>query len=104
MITLFFQTFDIYNFRDNNNFFISLINQDKLIKFSSLIFLFSVFFLILVPFIGIEVKGSKRWIDLYFFPRFQPIELVKPFLIIFISSILSSQKYTNIYFKYSFSF
>ena len=85
-------------------FFISLINQDKLIKFSSLIFLFSVFFLILVPFIGIEVKGSKRWIDLYFFPRFQPIELVKPFLIIFISSILSSQKYTNIYFKYSFSF
>ena len=85
-------------------FFISLINQDKLIKFSSLIFLLSVFFLILVPFIGIEVKGSKRWIDLYFFPRFQPIELVKPFLIIFISSILSSQKYTNIYFKYSFSF
>ena len=85
-------------------FFISLINQDKLIKFSSLIFLLSVFFLILVPFIGIEVKGSKRWIDLYFFPRFQPIELVKPFLIIFISSILSSQKYTNIYFKYLFSF
>ena len=51
----------------------------------------------MVPFIGIEVKGSKRWIDLNFLPRFQPIELVKPFLIICISLILSSQKYTNIF-------
>ena len=58
----------------------------------------------LVPLIGVEVKGSKRWIDLSFLPRFQPIELVKPFLIIFISLILSSQKYTNIYLKYFFTF
>ncbi len=84
--------------------FFSSINQQKLLKFSFIIFLFSLFFLILVPFIGIEVKGSKRWIDLYLLPRFQPIELVKPFLIILISSILSSQIYTNIYFKYLISF
>ena len=84
--------------------FFSSINQQKLLKFSYIIFLFSIFFLILVPFIGIEVKGSKRWIDLYLLPRFQPIELVKPFLIILISSILSSQIYTNIYFKYFISF
>ena len=84
--------------------FFSSINQQKLLKFSYIIFLFSIFFLILVPFIGIEVKGSKRWIDLYLLPRFQPIELVKPFLIILISSILSSQTYTNIYFKYFISF
>ena len=58
----------------------------------------------LVPLIGIEVKGSKRWIDFYFLPRFQPIELVKPFLIISISLILSNEKYNNIYLKYSFSF
>tara|TARA_A100001015_G_scaffold307539_1_gene403623 strand:- start:198 stop:1322 length:1125 start_codon:yes stop_codon:yes gene_type:complete len=85
-------------------FILSSINQEKLFKFSFVIFLFSLFFLILVPFIGIEVKGSKRWIDLYLLPRFQPIELVKPFLIIFISSILSSKKYNNIYIKYSFTF
>ncbi len=82
----------------------SIINQQKLINFSIFIFLISVFFLILVPFIGIEVKGSKRWIDLYFLPRFQPIELVKPFLIILISLILSNQKYKNIYLKYLISF
>ena len=61
-------------------------------------------FLFLVPLFGIEVKGSKRWIDFYFLPRFQPIELVKPFLIISISLILSNEKYNNIYLKYSFSF
>ena len=85
-------------------FFLSSLNQEKLLKFSSIIFLISLILLLLVPLIGIEVKGSKRWIDLYLLPRFQPIELVKPFLIIFISQILSNQKYKNIYFKYSVSF
>ena len=85
-------------------FSFSSIDQEKLLKLSTIIFLFSLLFLILVPFIGIEVKGSKRWIDFYFLPRFQPIELVKPFLIIFISIILSSQKFSNIYFKYLISF
>ena len=85
-------------------FIFSSISQKKLFEFSIIVFLLSLVFLILVPIIGIEVKGSKRWIDLYFLPRFQPIELVKPFLIIQISLILSSQKYTNIYFKYLLSF
>tara|TARA_E500000178_G_C16956491_1_gene723932 strand:- start:260 stop:1384 length:1125 start_codon:yes stop_codon:yes gene_type:complete len=85
-------------------FVISSINQEKLFKYSIVIFIFSLIFLFLVPFIGIEVKGSKRWIDLYLLPRFQPIELVKPFLIIFISSILCNQKFANIYFNYFLSF
>ena len=85
-------------------FIFSAINQKRLIKISLIIFVISVIFLSLVPIIGIEVKGSKRWIDFYFMPRFQPIELVKPFLIIFISIILSSEKYSNIFFKYSISF
>ena len=85
-------------------FGLSSIDKKKLLKYSIIIFLFSLISLILVPIIGIEVKGSKRWIDLYFLPRFQPIELVKPFLIIFISIILSSQKFSNIYLKYLISF
>ena len=40
---------------------------------------YHLFFLALVPIFGIEVKGAKRWIDLYFF-RLQPIEILKPFL------------------------
>ena len=85
-------------------FFISSIDKEKLIRFSLIIFWLSLISLILVPFIGIEVKGSKRWIDLIFLPRFQPIELVKPFLIIFVSSVLSNQKFSNTLLKYSLSF
>ena len=85
-------------------FVLSSLDKEKLINFSLIIFFISLLFLILVPFIGIEVKGSKRWIDFYLLPRFQPIELVKPFLIIFISLILSSQMKINIYLKYLLSF
>ena len=85
-------------------FILSSINEEKLFKVSPVIFLFSLISLILVPIIGVEVNSAQRWIDLYFLPRFQPIELVKPFLIILISLILSSEKYKNIYFKYLFSF
>ncbi len=85
-------------------FSLSLMSQEKLLKLSVLIFLFSLTFLILVPIIGVEVKGSKRWIDIYLLPRFQPIELVKPFLIIFLSLILSSKKFGNIFIKYFLSF
>ena len=41
-------------------FTLSSIDQEKLFKFAILIFLLSIITLILVPFIGIEVKGSKK--------------------------------------------
>ncbi len=81
---------------------ISFLNQNLLVRFSIFFFLISLLTLILVPFIGIEVKGSKRWIEFAFFPRFQPIEILKPFLIIFLSSILSLEK-KNLYLKYFLS-
>ncbi len=85
-------------------FIFSSINKENLFKISIFFFTISIIFLILVPIIGVEVKGSKRWIDLHLLPRFQPIELVKPFLIVFLSVILSSEKYGNLYLKYSVSF
>ena len=85
-------------------FILSLISEKKLFIISPLIFLFSLVSLCLVPIVGVEVNSAQRWIDLYFLPRFQPVELVKPFLIILIGSILSSEKFSNIYFKYLLSF
>ena len=85
-------------------FLFSSLDQEQLYKFSVMIFLISIVLLILVPIIGVEVKGSKRWIDFYLLPRFQPIELVKPFLIIFVSLTLTYKRYNNIYLKYLFSF
>ena len=84
--------------------FFSSISTEILFKFSLYLFLISLFFLFLVPILGTEVKGSKRWVNLFFLPRFQPIELVKPFIIIFISTILCSEKNFNVYFKYLLTF
>ena len=81
-------------------FILSALNEDKLFKISPIIFLFSLVSWFLVPIIGVEVNSAQRWIDLYILPRFQPIELAKPFLIILISLILSSEKYPNIYFLF----
>ena len=63
-------------------------------------FFLSIFFLILVPLIGVEVKGSKRWLDFILVPRFQPVELIKPFYIVIISMILSNNFNLNINYKY----
>jgi cell division protein FtsW len=84
--------------------FFSSLDEKNLFKLSIFLFFVSLFFLLLVPIIGTEVKGSKRWLELFFLPRFQPIELVKPFTIIFLATILSSEKKLNIYHKYIVSF
>ena len=81
----------------------SFIDQKKLLNISKILFVLSFVTLALIPFIGIEVKGSTRWLDLPFLPRFQPIELVKPFFIIMISLILSLQDRNNLYIKYLLS-
>ncbi len=47
-----------------------------------------IFLLLLVFLIGDEVRGSKRWIDLYFL-NFQPSEFFKIIFIIFLSKFLS---------------
>ena len=84
--------------------FFSSLNQKNLFRLSIFLFFISLFFLLLVPLIGTEVKGAKRWLNLFFLPRFQPIELVKPFTIIFLANILSSEKIIHIYYKYFISF
>ena len=83
--------------------FFSLLKQDNLFKFSILLFIVFFIFLLLVPIFGIEVNGSYRWLDFLFLPRFQPIELLKPFIIVMIATILSSEKNNNIYYKYFLS-
>ena len=80
----------------------SFLNQKILINFSLILSLIAFLSLLLVPFLGIEVKGSKRWLDLIFLPRFQPVEIVKPFFIVTLSSMLTIQS-RRLYFKYFLS-
>ena len=69
-------------------FFISFIELKLLKKSIVPIFIFLFILLILVALIGIEVKGSQRWLNFHFF-RLQPIELLKPFFVLMSVQILT---------------
>ena len=84
--------------------FFSTLSQKNLFRVSIILFFVTLFFLALVPIIGVEVNNSKRWLELFFLPRFQPIELLKPFTIILLATILSSERNFHIYYKYFLSF
>ena len=85
-------------------FLISIQEKDKLVNFLVILFFISVLLLFLIPFYGIEIKGSRRWLDFPFLPRFQPVELVKPLFVIFIAKIIVLNEKTNIYNRYLYSF
>ena len=82
---------------------ISAIDTSLLKKLVLPLFILTFIFLALVPIIGVEVKGAKRWLDLYFF-RLQPIEILKPFFILMTVQILTYEKLKNSQIKYFFSF
>ena len=67
------------------------------------IFIISCVTLFLVLFIGVEVKGSKRWLDLFFF-RLQPIEFLKPFFVVMVAIVLSKNDFMTTKMNYFFSF
>lgn len=50
-----------------------------------------VLLLIFTYFFGLEIKGSRRWIELYLF-NFQTSEFFKVFFILFLANFFSSQK------------
>jgi cell division protein FtsW len=82
---------------------ISALNTSFLKKLVIPFFVLSFISLALVPIIGVEVKGAKRWLDLILF-RLQPIELLKPFFILITVKILTLEKLENSQIKYFFSF
>ena len=82
---------------------ISAIKTEIFIRSIIPLFIITFLFLALVPIIGVEVKGAKRWIDFYFF-RLQPIEILKPFFILMTVKILTFEKFKNSQIKYLLSF
>ena len=82
---------------------ISVIKTELLVKLVMPMFVISFIFLALVPIIGVEVKGAKRWLDVYFF-RLQPIEILKPFFILMTVKILTFKNFQSSQLKYVLSF
>ncbi len=82
---------------------ISIIKTELLIKLVIPLFISSFILLALVPILGVEVKGAKRWLDLYFF-RLQPIEMLKPLFILMTVKILTFEKLKDSQLRYLLSF
>jgi cell division protein FtsW len=72
---------------------ISFASFEVIQKFSILGFIFFLMLMVLVLFIGEEIKGARRWISLGFI-SIQPSEFIKPFFSIITASILM-RKYTE---------
>jgi cell division protein FtsW len=70
---------------------ISMLDMRSIWRVASILFLISIFSMILVPFIGIEIKGAQRWIHLPGF-SFQPSEFAKPAFAIVGAWFMSIQK------------
>ena len=85
-------------------FIFSYLDKESLFRISIYFFFFSLILLILVPLIGTNVKGSKRWLDFFILPRVQPIEFVKPFFIIIIGLVISDQRFSNFTLKFIVTF
>ena len=83
--------------------FISLQKREIIKAYLPYFFIISLLLLFLVPLIGTEVKGAKRWLDIPLLPRFQPIEILKPFFILILAQIISSQIIHNLYRKYFYT-
>ncbi len=81
---------------------ISLFNTNLLNKILLPVFLVFLITMVLVPFIGVEVKGAKRWLNFYIF-RFQPIEFIKPFFILIVAQIIASHWIKNLNLSYFLS-
>jgi len=82
---------------------ISSIRLDFFKKILIPIFIIALISLVLVLFFGVEIKGSKRWLNLFLF-RFQPIEFVKPFFVVVIAKILSKDNSISSNTSYVLSF
>lgn len=64
------------------------------LRSSTIAFVFSLILLMLVPFIGIEINGGKRWLKIFFL-TFQPSELTRLTLINFTASLLRGSDDTH---------
>ncbi len=71
-------------------FLIKIIKPNILYKYSKYFYYFNVLLLILVLFIGKTVNGSRAWFDFHFF-SFQPSELMKFTLTLYLAQILSDE-------------
>ena len=71
---------------------ISIVDYSFLLHFYWYIYAFNILMLVSVLFIGKEVKGAKRWFSLFGVLQFQPSELAKILLILFLAQYIMKHR------------
>lgn len=84
-------------------FMISIQEKNKLIEVLTYLFILSTVLLFLTLIVGVEIKGSRRWMGFDPLPRFQPVELLKPLFIIFVAKIIILNEKKDVYRRYFYS-
>ena len=80
-------------------FFILIIMRldlKKLLRYSFIIYIVNVLFLVLVLLFGTEINGARAWFSIPFFGTIQPSEFMKIGLILYLASVIDNQKIKNI--------
>lgn len=70
---------------------VSLLDHQSIRRLGTIIFSGIIFLMILVPFVGADIKGAQRWINVAGF-SLQPSEFVKPAFAIMVAWLISHQK------------
>ncbi|MEN8252325.1 MAG: rod shape-determining protein RodA [Patescibacteria group bacterium] len=68
-----------------------LMNYNTLRAYSTFLYFFCVFLLVITLVFGTTMRGTSGWIDLGFV-SFQPVEIVKVFMIIFLAHFISKKR------------
>jgi len=84
-------------------FMISIQEKNKFVKILTFLFILSAALLLLTLIVGVEIKGSRRWLDFHPLPRFQPVELIKPLFVIFVAKIIVLNEKKDVYIRYFYS-
>jgi len=69
-------------------FLIYKIGADKILKYSTYIYLFNIFLLILVLIVGKEINGTKAWFQIPIFGSLQPSEFMKIGLVLMLAKVI----------------
>lgn len=70
---------------------LSSVDVEIYAQYSTIFYLITLFLLVVVFILGVETRGSLRWIDLGVF-RLQPSELAKPAMILFLANFWNSNR------------
>lgn len=76
-------------------FILNKLKLKKIFKYSKYLYVFSLFLLIIVLIFGTDINGAKCWLNIFGF-SFQPSEIVKLTLTIYLIDIVNNSKIKNI--------